>query len=297
MTDRVKCNVAVIGAGPAGIAAAVQLGRFGIDTTIFEKEKTGGLIRSANLVENYPGFPDGISGPELADLFARHLHSAGASVIFEEVLSLDYSDNLFAITTDKEQYQAGIAVIASGTSALRPEGIEISKETESSVFMEITSITDLEGKKIAVIGSGDAAFDYALNLSKKNDLYIIMRGNEPGCLPLLLERAGKEKWIKIIDRFETRKVERGGPGLLISGWREGSKEKSLEVDCLLFATGREPARGYISRGLSENMDLLLEEGILYLVGDIKNGLFRQAAIAAGDGIRAAMEIEKVIGKI
>ena len=297
MTDNLGHKVAVIGAGPAGIAAAVQLGRFGIDTLIFEKEKSGGLVRSANLVENYPGFPGGISGPELADLFTRHLLSSGASVVFEEVLSLEYGDRVFTIKTEDGQYRAGIAVIASGTSALRPEGIEISREAESSVFTEITSLKDLEGKKIAVIGSGDAAFDCALNLSKKNDIDIIMRGVRPRCLPLLMDRAGNEKRINILDRFDTRKVEKSGSRLLISGQSGGSKEESLEADRLLFAVGREPAMGYIGRALSENIDLLLKEGILYLVGDIKNGLFRQAVIAAGDGVRAAMAIEKVIRKI
>ena len=297
MADNLGHKVAVIGAGPAGIAAAVQLGRFGIDTLIFEKEKSGGLIRSAGLVENYPGFPEGISGPELADLFTRHLLSSGASAVFEEVLSLEYNDRVFTIKTEDGQYRAGIAVIASGTAALRPEGIEISKDAENFVFTDITSISELEGKKIAVIGSGDAAFDYALNLSKKNDIDIIMRGGRPRCLPLLMERAGKEKRINILDRFDTRKIEKDGPRVLISGFRGGSKEESLETDRLLFAVGREPAMGYIGPALSENMDLLLKEGILYLVGDIKNGLFRQTVIAAGDGIRAAMEIEKVMSGI
>ncbi|MBN2184828.1 MAG: NAD(P)/FAD-dependent oxidoreductase [Candidatus Krumholzibacteriota bacterium] len=297
MPDNAGRSAAVIGAGPAGIAAAVQLRRFGIDTLIFEKEKTGGLVRSANLVENYPGFPDGIPGPELADRFARHLLSSGASVVSGEVLSLEYAGGSFAIKTEKDQYQAGFAVIASGTAALRPEGVEISRGAEPFVFTEIISISDLEGKKIAVIGSGDAAFDYALNLSKKNDLYIIMRGSEPRCLPLLLERAHSNRRIEIIRRFDSRKVEKYSSGLLITGKKEGVEGESLTTDRLLFAVGREPATGFFGRGLSKNIDLLSREGILYLVGDVKNGIFRQTAIAAGDGIKAAMAIEKVISRV
>ncbi len=289
--------VAVIGAGPAGIAAAVQLCRSGIDTVVFEKDRPGGLVRSAGLVENYPGFPGGIEGPELACLFERHLLSSGASVIAEEVVSIDRTGGSFEIKTEKERYRAGFVVIAAGTVPLKPEEIEVSRTAEPLVFTEIGPLLDLEGKQVAVIGSGDAAFDYALNLSKKNDILIIMRSSEPKCLPLLLERAGKEERIKIVKEFDCGKVEKTGSGQLSIRRKEGNEDEAVVADRLLFAVGREPADGFFSPGISENIDLLSGDGLLYLVGDLKNGIYRQTAIAVGDGIRAAMSIEKVTGRL
>ncbi|MBN2070821.1 MAG: NAD(P)/FAD-dependent oxidoreductase [Candidatus Krumholzibacteriota bacterium] len=287
-------TVIIVGAGPAGIAAAVQLGRYGIDTIIFEKEKAGGLAREANLVENYPGFPGGIEGSSLADLFERHLENAKARVILQEVKSLEYTGGRFVAETGNGRHEAGIAIAASGTEALFPEGIEISPGAEGSVSTGLSTLLRSTGKRIAIIGSGDAAFDYALNLSRHNEIEILMRGRDPKALPLLVERVHRQRGIKVTGEFDVEKVGKAGQALSIMARGEGSVRESIEADHLLFAIGREPATGYFGRELSRNIDLLLGERILYLAGDVRNGPFRQAAIAAGDGIRAAMEIERKI---
>ena len=106
-------NVAIIGAGPAGIAAGIQLKRYGIIPVIFEKDKPGGLLRNANLVENYPGFPDGISGLELANLFVMQLNKESLNIIIETVKSLDFNNESFIIETSKKAYCFQIVLIAS----------------------------------------------------------------------------------------------------------------------------------------------------------------------------------------
>ena len=88
-------KVAIIGAGPAGISSAIQLKRFGIDPIVFESDQIGGLLHNANLVENYPGFPDGISGEKLCMLFIEQFNKCNTNIINEEVITLDYIDNEF----------------------------------------------------------------------------------------------------------------------------------------------------------------------------------------------------------
>ncbi|MBU1708243.1 FAD-dependent oxidoreductase, partial [bacterium] len=108
-------NVVVIGAGPAGIATAIQLRRHGIEPVLFEQNSVGGLLRNANLVENYPGFPEGIAGPALVALFQQQLENAGVVVHNEKVLELEFREEAFFINTEHRTAQFPIAVIASGT--------------------------------------------------------------------------------------------------------------------------------------------------------------------------------------
>ena len=95
--------VAIIGAGPAGITAAIQLKRYGLSPMLFEKEAIGGLLRNANWVENYPGFPNGISGLKLTRLMAQQLKTVGVEGFFEEVLELDYAKEVFTLETPKQR--------------------------------------------------------------------------------------------------------------------------------------------------------------------------------------------------
>ena len=113
-------NVAIIGAGPAGIACAVQLARYGYKPLLFEKDIPGGLLKNANLVENYPGFPGGISGISLIKKLGRQLAQQGIQVIFEKVDRVSFQENSYQLTTDKNNYSSDILVVASGTSPITP---------------------------------------------------------------------------------------------------------------------------------------------------------------------------------
>lgn len=302
---REKSEVIVVGAGPAGISAALQLERSGISTFLLEAGTAGGLVENASLVENYPGFPGGIEGPRLAALLRRQLDMAGVKVTAGRVLSLECRDEdpdkndgpgRFVAVTEEGTYLADYAVIASGTLPVVPFSIAIQEEARESIFFEIAGMPETEGKVFAVIGGGDGAFDYALSLSKKNDVMIIMRGNEPSCLPLLLERCRVHPRISMRPATETRKIgkaEEGG-GLLIGCAGPGGVPFDVSADYVLMATGRRPNLDFIGEGMKERIDLLSRRGFLYLVGDVCNGDFRQVAISAGDGIKAAMMIDRTI---
>ena len=118
-------DVAIIGAGPGGIACAVQLSRYGIIPLLFEQDIPGGLLKNANLVENYPGFPGGISGISLTNKMLKQLELAGVPLIHEKVISVYYKSGAYRIITDKKDYSCDLLVIASGTSHIEHRTLNI----------------------------------------------------------------------------------------------------------------------------------------------------------------------------
>ena len=182
-------DVAIIGAGPAGIAAAIHLRRYDITPVVFEERAVGGLLRNAHLVENYPGFPEGIGGPELAGLMRDHLGVSGAEVRYERIVSLDYRDDRFFLRTASAELACRIAVVASGTEPKKIPDLAIPDDIMNRVFYEVYPIRDMRYKNIAIIGAGDAAFDYALNLSRQNEVTLLSRGGTAKCNQHLWEKA------------------------------------------------------------------------------------------------------------
>jgi len=253
-------NIVIIGAGPAGIACGIQLKRYGLEPVIIEKNQVGGLLRNANFVENYPGFPEGITGMAIVDKFSDHLKKYSLSPVFDEVVNVNFNNSRFCVNTQKAGYEAKFLVVASGT---KPKKLDI---TAGNVFYEVCELYkyDLHGKTIAIVGSGDAAFDYALNLAENSTaqkVFVLNRGTKTKCIPVLRQRALQNPKIQYLENTVP--------------------DKNAGYDYILAATGRESDAGFLN---------LQEHPCLFLIGDVKNGHFRQTTIAAGDGIKAAMEI-------
>ncbi len=293
---RTEVEVVIIGAGPAGLAAALQLKRSGLEPIIFERERVGGLLLNANLVENYPGFPGGIPGEELVWLFAEQLERVGVEVFHEEVLRLDHDavGGRFLIETDKRRLTAEIVVLASGTKPKEFTDCEVPEEAKGRVFYEVYPLRKLEGKRFGIVGAGDAAFDYALNLAARgNEVHILNRSARVRCLPLLWERAKSSPQISYHENTViTEILDLGsGSGLLLRlSSPRGPGRWALGLDYAIFAIGRVPRLDYLAEGLRGRLAQLQEEGLLYLVGDVRRGRCRQTAIAVGDGVEAAMRI-------
>ncbi|MFZ0534785.1 MAG: NAD(P)/FAD-dependent oxidoreductase [Anaerolineales bacterium] len=283
-------NVIIIGAGPAGLATAFQLKRYGIHPLLFERAKVGGLLLNANLVENYPGFPQGIPGTDLVSLFALQAQHLNIDVIYEEVIELSYDQGLFQARTAQKNYLSRVAVIASGTKPLHFIDLTIPKVLTELVFYEVYDLLQAAGKCVVIVGSGDAAFDYALNLSKKNQVIILNRSEEPKCLPLLWERVQKVPAISYQAQAVICQLKKSPQGGILIECLSPAGDKQFQADYLVGAIGREAKLDFLSEAFHEQGKVLEEQGVLYLIGDVKNGIYRQTSIAVGEGILAAMKI-------
>lgn len=283
-------DVLIVGAGPAGLAAALQLGRYGIRPRLLEGSRPGGLLWNANRVENYPGFPGGISGPDLVRAFLDQTEHI--QITREPVLELTWQDGVFKAATPFGGYQAGTAVIASGTKPNPLTGISIPETLHSQVIYEIAALLDEAGKTMTIIGSGDAAFDYALNLARKNSVIILNRSDQVKCLPQLFDQAQTCQRITYRPNSAVTRIDSDTAGGMFVECSSPDGSYRLQTDFLIGAVGREPQLDFLSRTLEERTAELEKLGILHFAGDVKNGMCRQTAIAVGDGIRAAMLIHQ-----
>ncbi|UCD92012.1 MAG: NAD(P)/FAD-dependent oxidoreductase [Methanobacteriota archaeon] len=290
-------DVVIVGAGPAGISASVYLQRIGLKPLVLERNETGGLLLNANLVENYPGFPEGIGGRELVDIFKDQLNHWNVEVEKCEVKKVAYANGHFKLTTSEDEIESRVVILATGT---KPKAAEIPGENTlkgKRVFHEIRDIPEEEGRDYVVIGSGDAAFDYAINLSRRaGRVDIIFRSSEPKCINLLLERARALDNIHIYPDTEPESLGEVDNRLRVScSTSEG--EKHFDTEYALIACGREPnwvdVEGFeISSVDGESCETILPG--LYVAGDVKRGNYRQVGIAVGDGLHSAMSIAEFL---
>jgi thioredoxin reductase len=272
------------------LATALQLERYGIKPLIFEQSRLGGLLHNANLVENYPGFPGGISGAELVNLFSKQVAAYPLNIKKTRLENLDYADGLFLASTVQQIFHARVAVIASGTKPRVFTDLEIPEQVQGKVLYEIYPLLKEHGRKIAIVGAGDAAFDYALNLGRNNQIYLLNRGQEISCLPLLMQRAGSMPGIEYHQETRIARITALQNDTLLLDCFSPKGSQTFTVDFLVGAIGRDPNLDFVSGHLKEKAIQLANSGQLYYVGDVANGLYRQTAIAVGDGILSAMKI-------
>ena len=298
-------KVAIIGAGPAGIACAVQLKRYGQEFLLFEKNQTGGLLRNANLVENYIGLKKSISGQALVKNFRKNLKDLDIEPILTEVKKVSFSGNCskkhFVIETATGSFTSEILVVASGTKPKKSEIIQTRRSPSAEflrqnkkIFYEIVDLnkSSCAGKKFAIIGAGDAAFDYAINLVNNynvSDVSILNRSEQAKCLPLLEKRALETGKIKYFKNIHVESIAAADKKVILSGIKD-KNNFNLEADFIIFAVGREPCLDFLSEELLNDNLKLQKERLLYFIGDVANDNYRQTSIATGNGIKTAMKI-------
>ncbi len=286
-------EVVIVGAGPAGISSALYLQRIGFKPLVLEKDRIGGLLLNANLVENYPGFPDGIAGEDLVCLFKKQLEQWGVEVRQSEVNKVVPMRHGFNLVTSDGEVKTKTVILATGT---RPKKAGISGENTydgERLFYDIRDLPQKTGAEYVIVGSGDAAFDYAMNLSSNaGRIDVVYRSSEPKCIDLLLERVTKTPNISLHPDMEPEVLsEEEGRLRLSCKTSEGSRD--FDADYVLIACGREPNSVEVE-GLGHVSESRFPG--LYVVGDVKRGKYRQVSIAVGDGVHAAMSIADFLGR-
>jgi thioredoxin reductase (NADPH) len=286
---KIDADAIVIGAGPCGVAAAVQIKRSGYAPVVFEENAVGGLLRNANRVENYPGFPGGIAGGALCRQLERHLSRIGIKPVRDRVVDAAPVPDGYAIKTRGGRTMTGrTLIVAAGTQPVTGLFKEPVEMVGSRIFYEAADVPlDREGARVLVVGGGDAAYDYALNLAGRGAGVTIVRRGEARCLALLRERVRAHAAVAERTGASVVGLAAAENGVSVSIADAGGVE-DVAADAVLIACGRLPrdellhnlARsGKIANHLSPD---------LFAGGDVVRGRFRQAGIAVGDGLLAAM---------
>ncbi|MGB9824875.1 MAG: NAD(P)/FAD-dependent oxidoreductase, partial [Candidatus Hydrothermia bacterium] len=261
------------------------------DFVIFEKDRIGGLVRNAFHISNYPGFPEGLSGKEFADNLERQLRYMGIKVIFKRVERVSLvNEEKFQISYGSKVLISHFAVIATGTLPKKLENIKGIENVSDYLYYDVESLPQVFNKRVAIIGSGDIAFDYALSVVSRGarEVYLLIRGNYPKCNADLLSRVSIHPNIRII--FETHilsfDISHFNSEILIRFESSGNLNL-LNCDIVLVAIGRVPDLTCLDSNVI-NSHLLNER--IFMIGDVNPQNRRYLAFAVKDGLECALKI-------
>jgi thioredoxin reductase (NADPH) len=297
-------NVVIIGSGPAGFTAAIYAARANLKPLVFAGMEWGGQLQNTTEVENYPGFPDGIQGPEMMDLFRKQAERFGAEVRSENVTRVDFSQRPLKVWSDDDLVVADAVIISTG-AAYRKLGVpgEVEYSGHGVSYCATCDGFFFRDKEIAVIGGGDSAIEEALFLSRfGSSVDVIHRRDELRASKIMQDRAfANEKirftWDTVVD--EVLGSEGKLTGLSMTNLKTGEKT-TKDVGGLFIAIGHDPATkifdghldmdeaGYV---ITHDGSRTSVEGV-FAGGDCVDHIYRQAITAAGMGCMAAIDAER-----
>ncbi len=307
MSDTVR-NVIVIGGGPAGYTAALYAARANLEPLVIEGFQWGGQLMITSDVENYPGYPDGVLGPEMMIEFRRQAERFGTEFITDDVTKVDFSERPFRVWVGDDEYHANAVVIATGASA-RWIGIE-SEERLKGRGVSACATCDgafFRDKHIYVVGGGDSAMEEALFLTRFGArVTIVHRRDEFRASQIMLDRArGNEK----IDFITNAVVEEVLGDEFITGLRlrntQTGETWDVEAGGLFVAIGHDPntklfldqldhdESGYL---ITEPRSSATNVPGVFAVGDVQDHVYRQAITAAGSGCMGALDAERFLAE-
>ena len=300
-------KVVIIGSGCAGHTAALYTARANLSPLVLEGHEPGGQLSLTTLVENFPGFPDGIQGPELIANMRRQAERFGAEYKLAHVTSADLGSTPFALRVGKETIRSRTLIVASGASA-RWLGLP---NEQALIGHGVSSCATCDGfffsgREIAVIGGGDSAMEEALFLTRfATQVTLIHRRDEFRASKIMLERAQKHEKIRFItnavveDIYDVSKKE--VTGLRLRDVRNG-KSWEIPTSAMFLGIGHIPNTKMFEGQLEMDQDGYLKTSNyvftkvlgVYACGDVQDRRYRQAITAAGSGCMAALEVEKFL---
>jgi thioredoxin reductase (NADPH) len=298
-------KLVIIGSGPAGYTAAIYAARAELAPVVVAGTAFGGQLMITTDVENYPGFPEGVRGPELMELFQKQAERFGTRVLFEDAIAIDFARRPFAVETDSQRFDADSVIVATGATA-KWLGLESeARYTNRGVSACATCDGALyRGKAIAVVGGGDTAMEEALFLTRFGTVvHVIHRRDELRASRIMQERARRHEKIRLILHSEVAEVlgdEQALTGVMLRDLRTGALSR-LELGALFVAIGHEPntrlfrgvldmnAAGYL---VVEAHSSRTNIAGVFACGDAMDPHYRQAVTAAGTGCMAALDAER-----
>ena len=298
-------DVAIIGSGPAGYTAGIYAGRANLKPILFEGLESGGQLMLTTDVENYPGFVDGIMGPELMQVFKGQAERFGTTIKTEIIDSIENIDGGFKLKSSKGEYEFKTVIIASGASA-RWLGVDGEKELQG---YGVSACATCDGfffkeKEVAVVGGGDSAMEEALFLTKfAKKVYVIHRRDQFRASQIMQDRVLNHEKIEVVWNSTVEKINgEGAVSSILIKDTVNSSEKELNLDGVFVAIGHDPNvgfldgfielddKGYIKTGFTTETSTSVPG--VFAAGDVADSIYRQAITAAGTGCQAAIDAER-----
>ena len=303
-----KDKVVIMGSGPAGLTAALYTARANLEPVVFEGLEAGGQLTLTTDVENYPGFPDGIMGPELMNSMRQQALRFGAKSVMAEITSVDFSTRPFKITTGDTVLETDTFIISSGASA-RMLGLESEKLL---LGYGVSTCATCDGfffkdKELLVVGGGDSAVEEAIFLTKfASKVSIVHRRDKLRASKIIQDRAFRNEKLGFIWDSEVEEIlgskESGVTGAKLKNTKTGEVTVK-EAQGLFVAIGHNPNTELFKGQLDMNEVgyIITKSGStetsvpgVFAAGDVQDQIYRQAVTAAGSGCMSAMDAEKFL---
>lgn len=302
-------DIVILGGGPAGLSAALYAGRSRLETVLIEKGITGGQAFTTDFIENYPGFNEGVSGPDLTDHMRVQAENFGATIkTGYDIEAVEVADGSFTVRCQQETIEARAVIVATGADSRR---LDIPGEAEFTgrgvSYCATCDGAFFKDKVIAVIGGGNTAVEEALYLTKfAGKIYLIHRREELRATKIVQERALAHDKIEMI--WNSIPLEVGGEGVVKSLKIKNVKTNevsSLSLDGVFVYIGYNPSTAFLPAGVELDdlgyimTDERLETSIkgIFAAGDVRSNQLKQVVVAAAEGAIAAVSAEKYLERV